>query len=145
MRYRVALHQKRRPVTWQTYEAPFAAEGAIRAAAAEHDMILFDCLTVYLSNLVCSLSEEELEDEAKLYALAHAAMEKLVRAVKETGATCVFVTNEVGAGIVPENKLARLYRDAAGLANQQVADAADAVYLTVSGIPVNIKALSQHF
>ena len=143
MRYRVALHQKRRPATWQTYEAPFHAEDAIRAAAETHDMILFDCLTVYLSNLVCSLPEAEWQDEATLYARAQAAIAALVHAVQESGATCVFVTNEVGAGIVPENQLARLYRDVAGLANQQVAAVADAVYLTVSGIPVDIKKLSE--
>ena len=144
MRYRVALHKKRRPSTWTTYEAPFAAEGAIRAAAAAHDTILFDCLTVYLSNLVCALKEEELADEAHVYALAEQAIAKLVEAVQSSGVTCVFVTNEVGAGIVPENKLARLYRDIAGLANQEVAAAADAVYLTVSGIPVDIKKLEEN-
>lgn len=142
MRYRIALHRKRRPAAWTTYEAPFAAEGAIRAAGEAHDAILFDCLTVYLSNLVCSLTEAEVKDEAQVYALARGAAEKLIAAAKETGALCVFVTNEVGAGIVPENALARLYRDIAGLVNQRVAAAADAVYLTVSGIPVDIQRLA---
>ena len=142
MRYRVALHKKRRPASWTTYEAPFAAEGAIRAASEAHDALLFDCLTVYLSNLVCKLSEDELADEARVYELAHSAADRLIAAAKESGMTCIFVTNEVGAGIVPENKLARLYRDIAGLVNQQVAAAAEAVYLTVSGIPVDIKKLA---
>ena len=142
MRYRVALHRKRRPAAWTTYEAPFAAEGAIRAASEAHDALLFDCLTVYLSNLVCKLSEDELADEARVYELAHSAADRLIAAAKESGMTCIFVTNEVGAGIVPENKLARLYRDIAGLVNQQVAAAAEAVYLTVSGIPVDIKKLA---
>ncbi|MCI6086022.1 MAG: bifunctional adenosylcobinamide kinase/adenosylcobinamide-phosphate guanylyltransferase [Selenomonas sp.] len=142
MRYRVALHKKRRPAAWTTYEAPFAAEGAIRQAAEAHDALLFDCLTVYFSNLLCSLTEDELADEARVYELAQGAADRLIAAAEESGMTCVFVTNEVGAGIVPENKLARLYRDIAGLVNQQVAAAAEVVYLTVSGIPVDIKKLA---
>lgn len=143
MRYRVALHKKRRPASWETFEAPFAAEAAIAEAAEAHDALLFDCLTVYLSNLLCTLTEEELTDEAAVYALAEEATEKLIAAAQASGAFCVFVTNEVGAGIVPENKLARLYRDVAGLANQAFARAADEVYLTVSGIPVEIKKLAE--
>ena len=143
MRYRVALHKKRRPASWETFEAPFAAEAAIAEAAEAHDALLFDCLTVYLSNLLCTLTEEELADEAAVYALAEEATEKLIAAAQVSGALCVFVTNEVGAGIVPENKLARLYRDVAGLANQAFARAADEVYLTVSGIPVEIKKLAE--
>ena len=143
MKYRIALHRKRRPSSWTTYEAPFAAEGAIHAAATAHDAMLFDCLTVYLSNLVCSLTAEECKDEARAYALARTAAEKLVAAAEASGMLCVFVTNEVGAGIVPENALARLYRDLAGLVNQRVASAADEVYLTVSGIPVDIKRLAK--
>ena len=55
MRFRVALHQQRRPANWQTYEAPFGAEEAIQAACQQNDVILFDCITLYLSNLLCSL------------------------------------------------------------------------------------------
>ena len=64
-------------------------------------------------------------------------------AAQASGALCVFVTNEVGAGIVPENALARLYRDIAGLTNQAFARAAEEVYLTVSGIPVELKKLEE--
>ena len=67
-------------------------------------------------------------------------MNELISAVRSvTNKTCVFVTNEVGAGIVPENELARKYRDLAGLCNQQIAKTADEVYLVVSGIPLQIK------
>ena len=67
-------------------------------------------------------------------------MQELINAVRSvTNKTCVFVTNEVGAGIVPENELARKYRDLAGLCNQQIAKTADEVYLVVSGIPLQIK------
>ena len=142
MRYRVKLHRERRPSDWQTYEAPFAAENAIAEAAETHDTLLFDCLTVYLSNLLCQLSEEQLRDEDAVYRLAQDTAAKLIAAAQASGALCVFVTNEVGAGIVPENALARLYRDIAGLTNQAFARAAEAVYLTISGIPVEIKHLT---
>ena len=142
MRYRVKLHRERRPSDWQTYEAPFAAENAIAEAAETHDTLLFDCLTVYLSNLLCQLPEEQLRDEAAVYRLAQDAAAKLIAAAQASGALCVFVTNEVGAGIVPETALARLYRDIAGLTNQAFARAAEAVYLTISGIPVEIKHLA---
>ena len=144
MRYRVKLHRERRPENWQTYEAPYWADKAIVEAADSHKVLLFDCLTLYLSNLLCLMSEEELNDD-KVYAMLTEQMEKLLAAAQTAvtqGATIIFVTNEVGAGIVPENKLARLYRDLSGLANQKIAAAADEVYAVMAGIPVNIKKLN---
>lgn len=140
MAYRVKLHQQRRPSSWQTFEAPFHAEKAINDAFCHHDIILFDCLTLYLSNYLCckqtqSFSIEQLSTGAKNMISA------LINTVHAQNAnkTCVFVTNEVGSGIVPENALARKYRDLAGLCNQQIAKAANEVYFVVSGIPVKIK------
>ena len=139
MEHRIALHRSRRPSDWQTYEAPREAAEVIREAGKGHKVILFDCVTIYLSNLLCR--EAEPYDEAKLAALVQGEMASLIEAVQglpeETAV--LFVTNEVGAGIVPENRLARLYRDLAGLANQQLAAAADAVYAVLCGIPLRIK------
>lgn len=143
MRYRVALHRERRPEAWQTYEAPFAAEQAIEEAAEASDTILFDCVTIYLSNLLCSLDETQLADEAFVHAQSEEAIDRLVAASRAGGARCIFVTNEVGAGIVPEHRLSRLYRDMAGRANQKLAKAAEEVYLTVAGIPVNLRKLAE--
>lgn len=140
MRRRVDLHQARRPRDWTTYEAPCEAEKAIAEAAKAHDTILFDCLTLYISNMLCAASAPNDADQR------HAEMERHVEALiahaKKSGRRVIFVTNEVGMGIVPENALAREYRDLAGLANQRVARCADAVYLVASGIPVDIKKLS---
>lgn len=139
MEHRIALHRSRRPSDWRTYEAPREAAKVIREAGQEHGTILFDCVTIYLSNLLCR--EAEPYDEAQLAALVQGEMASLIEAVQgvpeETAV--LFVTNEVGAGIVPENRLARLYRDLAGLANQQLAAAADAVYAVLCGIPLCIK------
>ncbi len=139
MKHRVALHKKRRSSVWQTYEAPRDAVLTIVEAGKAHGAILFDCVTMYLSNMLCR--QQELLEEKSLEKLTHAEMAALIQAVRELPkeVTFVFVTNEVGAGIVPENKLARFYRDLAGLANQQLAAAADEVYAVLCGIPLRLK------
>ncbi len=139
MRHRILLHQARRPASWQTFEAPFHAEKALQAAADKADTILFDCLTVYLSNMLCKKTEEQLRDEAACYQEMEDMVQALIEAAQDSESTVIFVTNEVGAGIVPENHLARLFRDLAGLANQRVAAYAAEVYAVFCGIPLRIK------
>lgn len=142
MEYRVKLHKTRRPSDWKTYEFPYHAEQAIAEAAKEHDMILFDCITLYLSNLLCK--ENAAIDLDKDSTEVFAAFQQIVRAAKEADCTLVFVSNEVGAGIVPENALAREYRDLAGLVNQMIAREAEEVFLVTCGIPVNIKKIAEN-
>ena len=144
MRYRVKLHQQRRPDAWQTFEAPFAAENAIGKAAASHAVILFDCITLYLSNMLCAIPEGELTEE-RAYADMTERIDCLLQAARSAagqGVTTIFVSNEVGAGIVPENRLARFYRDLSGLANQRIAAEAAEVYAVIAGIPVNLKQIN---
>lgn len=141
MKFRVDLHQQRRPADWKTYEAPFDAHEAIIEAGKTHDMILFDCMTIYMSNLLFSLPD--IEDSKRNYALIKEKVGKLIEAAKSIDGTVVFVTNEVGSGIVPDNHLSREYRDLAGLANQMVAAAAEKVFAVISGIPVDIKKISE--
>lgn len=139
MRFRIKLHRERRPKDWKTYEAPFHAEKALKKAVKDSDTILFDCITVYLSNLVCAKSVAELAKEDALYTEAKAKIQALIDTVKAANATVIFVTNEVGAGIVPENHLARIYRDLSGSVNQQLACASDEVYAVICGIPMQLK------
>lgn len=141
MAARVALHRGRRPADWRTFEAPGDAHEAIRKAAADARAILFDCLTLYISNLL--LSPAAPATAAERHTHVRAAVAALVDAARESGTTVVFVTNEVGMGIVPDNALAREYRDLAGLANQQVAAAANEVYLVVSGLAVDVRKISE--
>lgn len=140
MEFRVMLHRKRRPKSWRTYEAPADAHVVLRKAAGECDAVLFDCLTIYVSNLLCSL--EDIADSAKNYALIREKIGLLIDAAKGADCTTIFVTNEVGSGIVPENHLSREYRDVAGIANQLMAREADEVYLVISGLAVNVKELA---
>lgn len=140
MRRRIALHRQRRPAEWRTWEAPLAAEKAISAAAAEADVILFDCLTIYVANLMLAPDVPGTAASRQEYILA--AVDGLLMAARQCGATVIFVANEVGMGIVPDNPLSREYRDLAGWVNQRVAAAADEVYLVVAGLAVEIKQVA---
>ena len=147
MRFRIGRHQARRGAAWQTYEAPAEQEAAaaLHQAGERQQAILFDCVTLYLSNILCNCTEGEIKDEQGLYVRVQKAVQGLIEAACSAAQAraVIFVTNEVGGGIVPENVLARRYRDLAGLANEQLAAAAAAVYLCVCGQAVNVKALAQ--
>ncbi len=126
MRARIALHQARRSGDWVTLDAPQDLPQAIRAAPAERPMLV-DCLTLWLSNRLLA--------EADLVADRAA----LVAALEARQAATVVVSSEVGLSIVPENALARAFRDAAGELHQSVARAAGCVKLVVAGYPVAVK------
>ena len=137
MAQRVKIHQSRRDDTWLTFESPFEAEKAIEKSNIVADVILFDCVTIYISNFLCAY--ESLDNIESVNTELKIVVNKLIDAAKKISGTIIFVTNEVGAGIVPENKLARVFRDCAGITNQMIAAEADEVYWLVSGIPVNVK------
>ena len=143
MAFRVKLHRQRRPAEWKTYEAPLDAHVALREAGRECDAVLFDCLTLYMSNIICSL--DSIADSHQNYSLAKEKLDALIDQAKANRGTTVFVTNEVGSGIVPGDHLSREYRDVAGIANQWMARAADEVYLVVCGLAVNIKKLAERY
>ena len=138
--FRVKLHRERRGDNWTTLEAPFAAEEKISEAGKNFSAILFDCVTLYVSNFLCAA---ELDDEKSLHENLRGLIQELIDAAQNSDTTTIFVTNEVGAGIVPENKLARRFRDLAGIANQMLAAQADKVFLTVAGIAVDVKKLEE--
>lgn len=136
MAERVAVHQARRGARWTTFEAPQLSEAVLAAAAREHDVILLDCLTLYVTNLLLAAGD------AAEAAVLQQALERLVQGIEAVGRTVIVVTNEVGGGIVPENALARRFRDWAGWANQHLAMAADQVFLVVCGQAVDVKRLA---
>ena len=140
MAYRVKVHRSRRGDEWTTFEAPFAAEEKILAAGKNFSAILFDCVTIYISNFLCATN---LDDEKFLCDELRALIQKLIDAAKNSDAVTIFVTNEVGGGIVPENKLARHFRDLSGLANQMLAAQSDKVFLTVAGLAVDVKKIAE--
>ena len=140
MKLRVELHRQRRGAEWTTFESPFNADKIISEVGKNFDVILFDCVTIYLSNFLC---EQDLSDAENIYKNFNILIEKLLDAAKNSEATIIFVSNEVGGGIVPENKLARIFRDLAGLANQKIAAESEKVFLTVAGIAIDIKQLEE--
>jgi len=120
MAARIARHRAERPPHWLTVEAPLDLVGGCRKAAARADLVLVDCLTLWLSNGSCDV-------------------EATIQAAGEQTAEVIFVTNEVGGGIVPDNAMAREFRDRAGVMNQRFAEAADEVYWMVFGQPLRVK------
>jgi adenosylcobinamide kinase / adenosylcobinamide-phosphate guanylyltransferase len=125
MTQRIALHRDRRDDRWTNLEAPLDLPQALDRSDSQPRLV--DCLTLWLSNLI--LAERDW----------HQAAEELAVALAWQTHPVVLVTNEVGLGIVPDNALARRFRDAAGLLNQRVAGLADAVYLAVAGLPMKVK------
>jgi len=129
MATRIADHKSRRSQDWQTIDAPLDLAGAL-AALPRSATVLVDCLTLWLSNLM--LAERDIEAEIRRLEAAMLAHE----------APLVLVSNEVGFGIVPDNALARRFRDFQGLLNQRVAARADRVVLVVAGLPMIVKGQS---
>lgn len=140
MQRRVKLHQERRPAHWSSVEAWENPAAALRQHA-ESKCILFDCLSLYVSNLLLSPVAPSDPDARADYMKKEFAM--LLAAAREVKGTLIFVANEVGMGIVPDNALAREYRDWVGWLNQEVAAIADEVYFTVSGLAVEMKKLAE--
>lgn len=130
MDQRVLRHQQQRSSTWTTFEIPISLPEAINKNSQKGNVILVDCLTLWINNLI-------LDDENPAKIDEHIL--KLTRSIEKAECPVILVSNEVGTGIVPENKLARLFRDIAGSANQKVAACVDRVIWMVAGIPVNIK------
>lgn len=126
---RIRRHQADRGEHWQLIETLTDLPGAIKQAEkCGADFILIDCLTLWTSNIF-------LEGEEKLPEMTR----NLANAVRQCSIPMALVTNEVGSGIVPDNKLARRYRDAAGFVNRSIADAADALVMVICGQPLRIK------
>lgn len=126
MAQRIAAHRARRDIGWQTIEVPHDLAGALDAAAAQVPLLV-DCLTLWLTNRM--LAEADVDAEVA----------RLEDALARRTGVAVLVSNEVGYGIVPENALARRFRDAQGWLNQRLAARADRVVLIVAGLPLVVK------
>lgn len=130
MELRVEKHQKERGKDWQTIEEPVLIHEKINEYSGRAGVILIDCLTLWLSNLL-----GHSYDAAGILDL----LEKFENALLNCQCPVFLVSNEVGLGIVPENKLAREFRDLAGMIHQRMAKLADRVVMTIAGIDVEIK------
>jgi len=130
MAERIRLHKERRPDHWQTFEETKDIARCLKKIGNKFECIIIDCLTLLVSNLVLSgYRQKKIEDKIR----------GMLDRLKKNKATSIIISNEVGLGIVPRNKLARNFRDIAGIINQMVAKEAREVFFTVSGIPMKIK------
>ncbi len=130
MKRRIARHRRERPRGWRTREAPRDLAAILDKSLPSSGTVLVDCLTLYLSNLLCGG-----QSEARILA----EVGRLLRILRRASCDTILVANEVGEGIVPVNELARRFRDVAGRANQRAAAAADEVYVLHAGIAMRIK------
>ena len=130
MAARITRHRAERPAGWTTLEEPQDLVAACRRAATTHDLILVDCATVWVANLM-----ERGDDDAAVLAAA----DDLAKLQRERAVSLLIVSNEVGEGVHPSTELGRRYRDLLGLVNQRLAAAADRVTVMVAGIPMAVK------
>jgi adenosylcobinamide kinase / adenosylcobinamide-phosphate guanylyltransferase len=139
MRERIARHRADRPAGWQTVEEPLDLPRAIRAAPVEA-ILLIDCITLWISNLMWELKTYAAQEEEIL-----ARIDDLIASTRQRAESAliagevIVVSNEVGSGLVPEHQLGRAFRDLQGFANQRLAQAADRVILVVAGLPLLLK------
>jgi len=132
MRTRIAHHRAVRPASWRTLEAPRDVAHALATAPSAHVVVL-DCVTLWTSNVL--LAEESTVIETMMR-----EVDELLAWYRAAPSELIIVSNEVGLGIVPDNALARTYRDVLGAVNQKLANAADEVFWLIAGLPVEIKS-----
>ncbi len=127
MRERIATHRSRRGAHWTTHEAPLDLTGVIGSLDNANNVILVDCLTLWITNLMMDEADKD------------AAFEALLGRLSAVRSQIILVSNEVGMGIVPENAMAREFRDLTGILHQKIAGIADEVYLVAAGLPLKLK------
>lgn len=140
MAQRIATHQQSRPAGWRTLERPQRLGPAIHAALCDATVVLVDCLTLLVSNILLPL--EAARTAAEIDTAIREEIDTLLQVCQTSNATMIVVSNEVGLGLVPDTALGRRYRDLLGQANQALAAQADAVYFMVAGLAVDIKRLA---
>lgn len=128
MRERIRLHRERRGDKWKTVEEPFEIDSHVKSNGKEGSVVLIDCLTIYISNLLMN-NDENVKEK----------IDSVIACLKNSKSTAIIVSNEVGMGIVPDNEISRVFRDESGIANQKFTKESDEAYMMVSGIPIRIK------
>ena len=131
MSQRIARHRQARDDRWQTLEEPQDLAGQLPGASKGHAVVLIDCVTLWLTNLLLANQEDP--------ARVRPAVNAFVASLDHIETDVIMVSNEVGLSLVPEYPLGRLFRDLAGQVNQQLAERADQVWLVTAGLPMQLK------
>jgi adenosylcobinamide kinase/adenosylcobinamide-phosphate guanylyltransferase len=137
---RIGLHRQRRPQGWQTIEASLNVGSALERADRKRSVVVIDCLTLLVSNVLLSCGEAPEPDVAE--ERVSAELSQLLQVCETRAGTVLIVSGEVGSGLVPESSLGRLFRDLLGRANQMIAGRSSASYLLVAGLPVELKRIA---
>jgi adenosylcobinamide kinase/adenosylcobinamide-phosphate guanylyltransferase len=141
MKHRIEAHRKTRPPTWTTLEATTNLSTRIARNIGKAQTVIIDCITLLINNIFQQYSRQgdEKIEAVLIEKEVMAEIEELVNSIDQSDAHFIIVTNDVGLGLVPADKVSRLYRDLLGKANQILAEHADEVYFMVAGIPVTVK------
>ncbi len=144
MRQRIEEHKRNRPSSWRSVEVATGVGKRIREEVGDAQVVIVDCLTLLVSNVIgqCGDDPEQISTGLVEERLT-TEIDELIGCINDSTATFILVSNEVGMGLVPENRLGRLYRDLLGRVNQLLAQRADEVYVMVAGIPVEVKGHSR--
>ena len=129
MTARIEAHRRHRDPRWRVIEEPVALAAALQAVVSPESLVIIDCLTVWLSNLLCGKDAHALRRETRA----------LLDVLPAVAADCILISNEVGFGIIPVNALARRFGDEAGVLHRHIAALSDRVVLMVAGLPLTIK------
>lgn len=146
MKDRIKKHQLRRGKEWITFEIPLHLHKNWEQIKNVSDVILIDCLTMFTSNHIFAHGDINTQEDAnRIESIILEELRLLLQEINNSNdKTVIFVTNEIGLGIVPENKLARYFRDITGRVNREVASAANKMYLTISGVTIELKSQEVH-
>jgi adenosylcobinamide kinase/adenosylcobinamide-phosphate guanylyltransferase len=137
MRKRIEAHRNSRPVEWSTLEATSHIGSRIIKNIGKAKLVIVDCITLLVNNIFMQYDETTGTDIAEKGVMAE--IKELIDCVDRVEADFIIVTNETGLGIVPADRVSRLYRDILGRANQRLAQRADEVYMLIAGIPLAVK------
>jgi adenosylcobinamide kinase/adenosylcobinamide-phosphate guanylyltransferase len=137
MRQRIEEHQRARPSAWRTLEVTTHVGSQICQQIGGAQVVIVDCITLLVNNILSQYSPQT--GISVIEQTVTSEINELVECINHTDASFIIVTNEVGTGLVPANRVGRLYRDLLGRANQLLAQQIDEVYLMVAGLPVQIK------
>jgi adenosylcobinamide kinase / adenosylcobinamide-phosphate guanylyltransferase len=143
MQHRIENHRLKRPPSWRTLEVKIGVGKAIENEIEDERIIIIDCITLLIGNIFGHYNEKVFDtiEESILEKEVISEVDSLLKCLQRTRASFIIVSNEVGLGIVPDNRMGRLYRDFLGRANQMLAQKAGEVYLMTAGIPLKIKPL----
>jgi len=137
MKKRIEMHRKSRPPDWVTLEATTHIGSQVIKNIGKAQTVIIDCVTLLINNIFMRYDDKTDADLAEQEVTAE--IKELLDCIERSDAHFIIVTNEVGLGVVPADRVSRLYRDILGRANQMLAEHADEVYLLVAGIPLLLK------